>query len=762
MINTVTLKDDFTFLVSDNAGVVEHGPQGHGLYFEDTRYLSQLELTIDGHKQQLLSFNADYNIAATFHLSLPFTIKFPEGQDLEQQDLLVAHAVGLVRRRFIQQALYESLELTNFHNTPISIKLSLLVGTDFADIFEVRGFPRNLSGPCGLQEISQAGKRVDFYSSPPGPKLSTRHMGFECTPAPASAEPTRLKSSLNGLPIPAVALNFELTLQPSQPVTLNFKVTPEPGRIKTLPENRAVTNWLNPGYPTRQIFASEVARAHRVFNEWRKVCSVIDTGDYRLNRFFETALLDLRSLMQQGPDGLVVTAGLPWYFTLFGRDSLITGLQTLGLNPQIAVDTLRSLAVHQAEKFDDWQDSEPGKILHEFRRGDLVASGEVPHGPYYGSIDSTLLFIICFSESLKWLDDPALFDELWPAVERALNWARQYGEIDHDGYIKFERRSTKGILHPGWKDSDESMGGYLGVHPEPPIALIEVQGYYYAAQVALAETLKRFGNATQQQLAAELEASAVCLKTNFNRDFWWEEESFFVQALDRHKGGVHSVTSNPGQCLWSGIVDQDKAGRLIDRLMKPDMLCGWGIRTMSSNDPTYNPMSYHNGSVWPHDNSLILAGMSRYGFKHQMMVVAEQIIAAAMTFEDYRLPELYCGFQRLTDGIEEYAPVAYPVSCSPQAWAAGTPFMILQSLLGLEVDASAKQITLDPVLPDIIENLQLTRLQISTARVGFTFRRDMATGQVKFQLSQDAAGHKIETISKPAGGLGGSNHVKGQ
>jgi glycogen debranching enzyme len=524
-------------------------------------------------------------------------------------------------------------------------------------------------------------------------------------------------------------LIYKLELTPYQSVSLEYKLTPEPTEATGTELNNRVKNWA------KVDFAGELAEAHQTFSEWEQNCTRLDSNHYGLNRLYETSVRDLRSLMQQQPQGLVVTAGIPWYFTLFGRDSLITSLQTLSLNTQIAIDTLRALAAYQATEFNDWRDSEPGKILHELRLGDMTLSGEMPHGPYYGSVDSTLLFILCFAETLKWTNDPAFFAELWPAVEKAIKWAEDYGDIDKDGYIKFSRRSERGILHQGWKDSDESMGGTAGPRPFMPIALVEVQGYYYAALVSLSISLKHYGDNKQRDLATQLEARAAKLKENFNRDFWWEEVGFFAQAIDGQKNQIRNITSNPGHCLWSGIVDKDKAEKVVARLMQPDMLSGWGIRTMSVEDPTYNPMSYHNGSIWPHDNALIIAGLRRYGYKDEALAVANQLLEAAATFPNYRLPELYCGFAQYEAGGRENAPAAYPVSCSPQAWAAGAGILLMQSLLGIEVDAFnnniSNNISLDPFLPNSVETMALFGLRIGTTRVNLDFRRNPQTGNIE-------------------------------
>jgi glycogen debranching enzyme len=587
----------------------------------------------------------------------------------------------------------------------------------------------------------EPGISVLFRSHPvhAGRSGAAHSMLFLCDVTPESWEEITEPNHLTGLPMPEIALNYKLHILPRQTVTLHLRAMPEPTAESAAAGAKHAS-------ATEASFKQQIAAARRVFTEWERTCTRITTNSYVLNRILETSMLDLRSLMQQEPQGLVVTAGLPWYFTLFGRDSLITALETLMLNPQISVDTLRALAAYQATEVDDWRDSEPGKILHELRRGDMTFAGEVPHSPYYGSVDSTLLYMMLFAETVKWTNSQALFDELWGSVRKALDWAWHWGDRDGDGYVEFSTRSNRGIRHQGWKDSDESLGGVVGPRPRPPIALVEVQGYYYAALTGVAEVLRRYGSGVAEQakdaLADKLAQQAAALKEQFNRDFWSETTGFYVHALDGSKAQVPDVTSNVGHCLWTGIVDEARAAQVVARLMQPDMLSGWGVRTISTDDVTYNPMSYHNGSIWPHDNAILVAGLRRYNFGAEMLRVATEILDAAATFPGYRLPELYCGFAR-GEGIEqESAPAAYPVSCSPQAWAAGSSLMMLQALLGVEVLAEADKVSTSPLLPPDVTGVQLRGMKVADARLDL---------DVKVEASPNA-GHLAHTVA-PASGL---------
>ena len=726
MTTPITLKDDHTFLVSDHAGEVLNTPEGSGMYLHDTRYLSRFELLVNGQKPHNLSHTLDYNVACTFHLSAGHFGEMDRGGETTVG--LIAHMVSITRRRYIRHGLVETLEFTNYYPSPVQVDVALRLGADFIDMFEVRGMPRPTPGKPVSIDVPGDGSAVVFRTH--GDDTSRPHkqrtLLFASNLTPERWDIETDQSSLTGEPAPQIVLHYRLDLQPRAPLVMHLRVTPEP-------DHAAPVDLLGVSENIEARFREQVAAAKSVFDEWLLRCTRVESDSYMLDGVFRTSALDLRALMQQEPQGLVVTAGLPWYFTLFGRDSLITALQTLSLNPQIAIDTMRALAAYQATDFDDWRDSEPGKILHELRRGDMTIAGETPHSPYYGSVDSTLLFIMLYAAMLDWTGDRALFEELWPNVQRALEWAWNYGDIDGDGYIEFKVRSPRGILHQGWKDSDESIGGTLGPRPTQPLALTEVQGYYYAALTGLARILRRYGNTEQHELASRLDSQAATLKEQFNRDFWWEEEGIFVQALDAQKRPVRSVTSNVGHCLWAGIVDEAKAPVVVSRLLKSDMLSGWGARTMSTTDPTYNPMSYHNGSIWPHDNSLLIAGLRRYGFDEETVMVASEILEAAATFPDYRLPELYCGFPRGEGPFRESAPAAYPVSCSPQAWAAGTSILILQTLLGLQPNSDEGTIEAKPLLPPGVDTLTLLGLRVGAVSFDVTAARDAATGEVTVQ-----------------------------
>jgi glycogen debranching enzyme len=429
------------------------------------------------------------------------------------------------------------------------------------------------------------------------------------------------------------------------------------------------------------------------------------------------AVDDLRALYTGADGESVITAGIPWYSTVFGRDSIITSLETLSLNPRMAIDTLRYLARHQGEAEDTYREEQPGRILHELRRGEMARTRETPHTPYYGTIDATPLWLVLLHETWRWTGDDALVRDLLPHARRALAWIERYGDIDGDGFVEYARTSEKGLVNQGWKDSGDGVAFPDGTLPEPPIALAEVQGYVYDATFRMAQLLEAFDDREQ---AAALRGRAETLRRRIDDAFWIDAAGTYALALDAGKRPLPTVTTNAGHLLWSRAAEPARAARLVDSLLAPDMFCGWGIRTLSARHPVYNPMSYHNGSVWPHDNAIVVMGMAHYGFSRRALPVLHALHDAAMNMHLHRLPELFCGMQR----VHGLRPVLYPVSCSPQAWASGAFFMLLQAVLGILPDAPGGVLHIrEPVLPSFLERLELHGLRVGGARVGLEFRR---------------------------------------
>ncbi len=445
----------------------------------------------------------------------------------------------------------------------------------------------------------------------------------------------------------------------------------------------------------------------------------IDSDHELLDRTLAKSLGDLTMLRNDGPaDGeRYLAAGVPWFATLFGRDSIIASLETVAFSPSLAIDTLTLLARLQATTDDPWHDAEPGKILHEMRSGEMARCGETPHDAYYGSIDATPLWLILLGETHAWTGDDALLERLWPNALAALAWIDESGDLDGDGFVEYQRRSRRGLLNQGWKDSGDAIRHADGRPADGPIALVEVQGYVYAARRSMARLARHRG---ETDLAARLDAAADELQTRFDEAFWLPDLGFYAMALDGDKRPVASLGSNVGQALWTGIIAGTRAAPVAERLMRPDLFSGWGIRTYAAGQPGYNPVGYHTGSIWPHDNAIIAAGLKSVGAADAANVLAGRLVEAAQWFPDLSLPELFCGFARDEVG----APVAYPVACSPQAWAAAAPFLLLQTMLGLRADASAHRLELvRPTLPDWLTRLTITGLPVGDDSVDLLVHR---------------------------------------
>jgi glycogen debranching enzyme len=441
--------------------------------------------------------------------------------------------------------------------------------------------------------------------------------------------------------------------------------------------------------------------------------------------------MDLRILLEEFDTGLFPMAGIPWFSAPFGRDALITSIQTLMLNPEIARGTLRYLAEHQGSARDPAREEDPGKILHEVRYGELAKLKQIPHTPYYGSVDSTPLFLVCAVEMMDWLNDQDLFVELLPALLQALNWVDRYGDLDQDGFVEFAERASGGVRNQGWKDSSDSLLYENGRPAELPAALVEVQGYIYQAKLGLSRILERMG---QLQLAEKLAREASELRRRFELKFWMDDEQFYAQALDRNKVPIRSITSNPAHCLWAGIIDPERAEILRDRLMAKDMFSGWGIRTLSTESPHYNPMSYHNGTVWPHDNSIAVAGLRRYRHAEAASQVIEGIMEAGVRMPNYRLPELFCGFPR--DERYNTGPAEYLVSCNPQAWGAGAAFHLMQSALGIVPDTTAGRVYLNPIPFGKARSVEVVGMRVGS-------------GKLSFKVSYNGGRPHLDVMEKP-------------
>jgi len=447
------------------------------------------------------------------------------------------------------------------------------------------------------------------------------------------------------------------------------------------------------------------------------VGATIETNHVLAERALERSRADLDLLVNGGPatDERYIAAGVPWFSCLFGRDSIITSLQLLAVRPEIAQATLSILARLQATEIDELRDAAPGKIMHELRTGELARTGEIPHTPYYGTVDATPLWLMLLDEYERWTGDSALVDRLWPNALAALDWLERYGDIDGDGFIEYQRRSERGLVNQGWKDSADSTRNRDGTLADGPIALVEVQAYTYAARRGVARLARLRGD---EKLAAAQDVEADALRQRFEESFWMEDAGTYAMALDGAKHQVTGIASNAGHALWTGIADQERAARTAAVLTGRGMWSGWGIRTLSAETVGYNPIGYHLGTVWPHDNAICAAGFARYGLFEGTRLVCGALFEATAHFREARLPELFCGFERATSPL----PVPYPVACSPQAWAAGSLYHLISATLGFRPFAHANRLELvRPALPRWLPSLRVRGLRVGAAEVDLEF-----------------------------------------
>lgn len=666
-----TIKHDRIFMLCDRFGDVPPGNTAAlGLYFMDTRFLSCWQLLIDGTRPVYLHSEAARNYSMLIETTLPLSRVDPDGGETREN-------ASVSRHRWLERGLRETIKLRNFGRRKRRLRVEIRFEADFLDLFEVRGARRPKRGEMLDPQVGPASVILG-YEGLDGVRR-TLEVGFD--PAPK-----RLSSDR------AV---FDVTIAPQSLATIEVRVVPRAGDA----EPAAI------GYEGLE----------REYSAWRHLCTRFSVSNGQFQRYLERAVVDLR-MMQTEIDGTpAIDAGVPWFSTLFGRDSLVTAYQTLGVVPELAKGTLRTLARAQGTKVDTWRDEEPGKILHEIRNGELAACGEIPHTPYYGSVDATPLWLVVYGYIWTWTGDREFAEEMWPAALRALEWIDRYGDADGDGYVEYRRRSARGLDNQGWKDSRDGILHADGSLPEPPIALCEVQGYVYDAKRRLARVARALGH---EDLARDLEQRAEDLKRRFNEDFWMPDEGYYAVALDGAKRQVGSITSNPGHCLWSRIVDDDRAPRVARRLLSPELSSGWGIRTLSARNPAFDPIGYHTGSVWPHDNALVAHGLKLYGLDEESNRLIDQLAAAGSFFRESRFPELFCGFSREDVPV----PVEYPVACRPQAWATGAALLMMRSYGGITADAPSKTLSIvRPKLPAWLDRADLVGLRVGDARVDLSY-----------------------------------------
>ncbi|MBL0385389.1 amylo-alpha-1,6-glucosidase [Tumebacillus sp. ITR2] len=671
------IKENDLFLLTNNRGDVR--PDDDlilGLFTDDTRFLSRFDVLVENLEMILLSSRVSHDFIGR--------VKLTNKELVENHEVKVwRESINLERKRFISQGvLYEQLLFRNYniHSVPLSVRVD--ADSDFAHMFTVRGYEDSAHGEFLPVESLTDGVRFS-YNGKDGVKRRTH---LQASPAPTDI-------TADG------SLRFLFELAPQGTHEIMLTVVPE------IDGKQGVVQ--DPTLALAELKAS--------YEEWQSEITEVITDNSAFNALYKRSTHDMFALLTNLGDGRFPTAGVPIFAVPFGRDSLIAAWQMAAVHPEIMRGTLKTMARHQGTKIDPWREEQPGKILHEIRYGELANLGVIPHAPYYGSIDSTPLFLVLAAEYFDWTGDESFLRELLPNLEAALAWIDQYGDRDGDGFVEYYQESSKGCANQNWKDSGDSMVHRDGTLAKAPLAPSEVQGYVYDAKLRLARLFELLGLGEK---ADRLRSSASQLKSQFADAFWMEDQQYVAMALDENKAHVGSVSSNPGHCLLSGILTDDQARKVADRLLSDDLFTGYGIRTLSASEKAFNPMSYHNGSIWPHDNSLIVMGLKKYGFHEHADRVMEGLIDAAAHFAYDRLPELFCGYSR-----EDEDPVPYPVACSPQAWAAGTPLTFVRVMLGLMPTVADGVIRISPSLPKGLNTMQVRNLRVGNGSLDLLIQK---------------------------------------
>jgi glycogen debranching enzyme len=696
-VNNLTLIDGKTFLSTTLAGdVMPPGAPDVGFFFDDTRFLSRLDLRVGGDRTVVLSSNTEQTYVSQIELTT--------GRSTLRDNYEIPENTVHIRREQLlaSDQFYDYLTFENFNLHEVLLAIEITYEADFMDVFQVRGVARKQLGHY-FRPVIDRNSIMFHYCGLDG---IARDSCIHFSPAPEKVEGT--------------TVHWRIKLPPFKQFQIQVNLAPQ-----------VQTKHCRAGRPD---FTQQLRTRREAYAAWESRSAHFNSSNSIFDQMMGTCKSDFHAL--QIPEGRehVIAAGIPWFATMFGRDSIIAAYQSLLLSPQLAKETLRVLARHQGKQQDDWRDEEPGKILHEFREGEMTRAGEMPFSPYYGSIDATPLWLILLSETFNWTADEQLVRDMLPHAYRALEWIEKYGDLDGDGFVEYQRRSPRGLANQGWKDSWDAILHRDGETAKAPIALSEVQGYVYEAKYRLASLLRAFGDT---KTADKLKKEAADLAKSFEKSFWMPGRSFYALALDGGKRQVQVIASNPGHLLFTRMIAQERARAVCERFMRPDMFSGWGWRTLSQEERVFNPLSYHRGSVWPHDNSIVAHGMALYELREPANRIFDALFCAALNFRDYRLPELFCGIERR----EFDEPVQYPVSCSPQAWASGAIFLLLTSVLGIRPSAPRKELNIvSPTLPPFLEQLNIRNLQIGGSHVDLDFTR---RGDRTFCNVVDIRGEKL-------------------
>lgn len=686
---TRVLKHGRMFAVLDRHGDIEsYGLKEQGIFYEGTRHLSKFELYLGRARPLLLSstvksdnslFTADL---ANLDISSDGKVVVPRG------------TVHVARSEFLWQgACYKQFEILNYGLCPVDIPFRIRFAADFADIFEVRGIHRALRG----RRLPTRVEHDSITLSYEGLDGLIRSTLIRCSPSPKSISDSEIQ--------------FDASLEPRTHTTFTVIVS--------------CISYEHSNGNVRTFAAASAAAAEELNESLHDSCSVSSSNE-ELNDWLERSQADVRMMIVGNPERDYPYAGVPWFSTVFGRDGIITALECLWTAPSIARGVLEFLAYTQATTIDPRSEAEPGKILHEMRRGEMAALREIPFAFYFGTIDATPLFLMLADAYYQRTGDRELIQKIWPNILLALEWIDRYGDCDSDGFVEYSRHTSEGLVHQGWKDSNDSVFHADGTLAEGPIALCEVQGYVYAAKRGVAGLAAMMGDTDR---AGRLLSESANLRARFHKAFWMDELQMYAIALDGNKRPCRIRTSNAGQCLYTGISDPEPARLVADQLVNSRFFSGWGIRTVAAGEARYNPISYHNGSIWPHDNALIAAGLARYGYRPLASRVFDAMLSASGFMELHRLPELFSGFdRRVGEG-----PTLYPVACSPQAWAAGSVFLLLQSCLGLSLHAGLGQVHFErPYLPETVPHLVIRNLKLADASLDLSLER--RSGSVRIEI----------------------------
>jgi glycogen debranching enzyme len=672
----LVLKHGSHFLVMDQTAQIPGcNTLGYGYYRYDTRHLSEWEMTVNDAPLSLLSSSVHAGYAGSFLYTNPQTDLAPQQTLTIQRDVVLA------------DNLWERIVLQNFHNQQLDLTLKLNFQSDFADMFEVRGL-----------NLPERGQRMLPVRGKNGRSLFLAYKGLDDSLLETVIEffgvmPDEICEGV---------CTFNFTLPPRQSREFQMCLT---------------TRWdgRHPSADARKTGYQEARKtADARYREWCNHGARIVTNHELFDLSLERAYRDLYILRQPTPKGHGLSAGVPWYCAVFGRDSAITAWQVMPFLPDLARESIEVLAAYQGKIFDDFRAEQPGRIMHELRLGELARLGQIPHTPYYGTVDATQLWLYTFAQYIDWSGDLDFARTMWPYVKMSLRWLEHAMEAG-GGYLAYKRESEKGLENQGWKDSGDSVMHPDGRLAHPPIALCEAQAYIYAAWLELSRIADMLG---YRGMARKLESDAASLRKRFQKDFWLEEERFVALALDAEGTALDVISSNPGHCLFTGILSDEQAHAVADRLMSPDVHSGWGIRTLAKSTIAYNPMSYHNGSIWPHDNAIIAEGLRKIGRATDAHKLMLGLLDVAQFEPDFRLPELFCGFDRDTS----FRPIEYPVSCSPQAWAAGSSLQLLKSCVNLQPDACKGILrVVEPALPEWLSKVTIRGLRVGSAVLDLTF-----------------------------------------